>query len=123
MTIRIDEYVRESGDDPYRFWFEKLDARTAAKVTVSLLRLSEGNTGALKSLSGGLAELRIDWGPGLRIYLAQDGDTLVVLFGGGTKRGQAVDIERARGLLAEYKARKKAAGNDKPARTRKQVAA
>jgi putative addiction module killer protein len=50
----------------------------------------------------------IDWGPGYRIYLAKDGDSLIVLFGGGTKRGQQADIDKAKKLLAEYKARKAA---------------
>jgi len=55
-----------------------------------------------------MGECVIDWGPGYRIYLAKDGDTLIVLFGGGTKRGQQRDIDQAKALLAEYKARKKA---------------
>jgi putative addiction module killer protein len=55
-----------------------------------------------------MGECAIDWGPGYRIYLAKDGDTLIVLFGGGTKRGQQRDIDQAKALLAEYKARKKA---------------
>ncbi len=54
----------------------------------------------------GLGEYVIDWGPGCRVYLARDGEKLIVLFGGGTKRGQQRDIERAKQLLAEYKARK-----------------
>ena len=56
----------------------------------------------------GLGEIRIDWGPGYRVYLAKDGDTLIVLFGGGTKASQSKDIERARGMLADYKTRKRA---------------
>lgn len=116
MPTRVEEYVQEDGGDPYRQWFAKLDVQAAAKVTVVLLRLSQGNTGALKSLSGSLSELRIDWGPGLRIYLAQDGDALVVLFGGGTKRSQRADIGRARALLAEYKARKQAGRSGKALR-------
>jgi putative addiction module killer protein len=56
----------------------------------------------------GMGEYVIDWGPGYRIYLVKDGDTLIVLFGGGTKRGQQRDIDKARELLTEYKARKKA---------------
>ena len=52
--------------------------------------------------------MRHGWGRGYRIYLAKDGETLIVLFGGGTKRGQQRDIEQAKALLAEYKARKKA---------------
>lgn len=109
MAIRVEEYVRENGDTPYKAWFDRLDVHAAAKTTSAKVRLSLGNTGALKSLTGGLTELRIDWGPGLRVYLVQDGDELVVLFGGGSKRTQPTDIAIARELLAEYKARKKAA--------------
>ncbi len=56
----------------------------------------------------GIGEYVIDWGSGYRIYLAKVGDTLIVLFGGGTKRGQQRDIDKAKELMAEYKARKKA---------------
>ncbi len=57
---------------------------------------------------GGIGEDVIDWGPGYRLYLAKDGEKLIVLFGGGTKRGQQRDIDRAKALFADYKARKKA---------------
>ncbi len=109
MTIHVEEYIRADGSIPYKSWFDRLDVQNATKVTVATLRLGMGNTSSLKSLAGGLAELRIDWGPGLRIYLAQEGETLVILFGGGSKQGQQADIERARALLAEYKMRKKSA--------------
>jgi putative addiction module killer protein len=66
-----------------------------------------GNTSNVKWFSG-IGEYRIDWGPGYRIYLAQDGADLIVLFGGGTKRRQQADIERAK-ALAEYETRKAAA--------------
>lgn len=104
-VLRIEEYVRQDGAIPYKTWFDSLDAQAAAKVTTAKLRLSAGNTSRIKWF-GGLGEYVIDWGPGYRIYLAKDGDSLVVLFGGGTKRGQQGDIERAKALLAEYKARK-----------------
>lgn len=55
----------------------------------------------------GLGEYVIDWGPGHRLYMAKDGEALIVLFGGGTKRGQQRDIDRAKALFAEYKARRK----------------
>jgi putative addiction module killer protein len=61
----------------------------------------------VKWLSG-IGEYRIDWGPGYRIYLGADGEALIVLLRGGTKRGQRADIDRARGLWEEYKARKAA---------------
>jgi putative addiction module killer protein len=109
MAICVEEYVRENGDTPYKAWFDRLDVQAAAKVATATVRLSLGNTAALKSLAGGLSELRIDWGPGLRMYLTRDGDELVVLFGGGSKRTQPSDIAIARALLAEYKVRKKAA--------------
>ena len=70
------------------------------------MRLELGNTSSVKWFDG-MGEYVIDWGPGYRLYLAKDGETLIVLFGGGTKRGQQRDIDRAKALFAEYKARKK----------------
>ena len=105
--MRIEEYIRENGDNPYREWFESLDAQAAAKVATATLRLSMGNTSRVKWF-GGLGEYVIDWGPGYRVYLAKDGESIIVLFGGGTKRGQQADIDRAKMLLAEYKSRKAA---------------
>ena len=107
MGPMVEEYLREDGSNPYKRWFDRLDARAAAKVTTAKLRLELGNTSRIKWYDG-MGEYVIDWGPGYRIYLAKDGAALVVLFGGGTKRGQQRDIEQAKVLLAEYKARKKA---------------
>ena len=66
-----------------------------------------GNTSRVKWI-GTIGEYRIDWGPGYRIYLAKDGEALIILLGGGTKQRQQADIDRAKALSAEYKARKKA---------------
>jgi putative addiction module killer protein len=107
MTVRIEEYIQENGANPYKKWFDSLDAQAAAKITTAKLRMELGNTSSIKWFDG-MGEYVIDWGPGYRIYLAKDGDTLIVLFGGGTKRGQQRDIDQARQLLAEYKSRKKA---------------
>lgn len=107
MVIKIEEYIREDESNPYQQWFDSLNAQAAAKVTVAKLRMELGNTSSIKWF-GGMGEYVIDWGPGYRIYLAKDGDTLIVLFGGGTKRGQQRDIDKAKDLMAEYKARKKA---------------
>lgn len=105
MTLVVVEYVREDGSNPFRRWFQGLHSQAAAKVVVATLRLQAGNTSNLKRI-GAIGECRIDWGPGYRIYLTQDGDDLIVLFGGGTKRRQQGDIRRAEALFAEYKARK-----------------
>ena len=118
MGLLVEEYLREDGSNPYKRWFDSLDARAAAKVTTAKLRLELGNTSRIKWYDG-MGEYVIDWGPGYRIYLARDGEALIVLFGGGTKRGQQRDIDQAKILLAEYKVRKKAqqrkaaSGNDK----------
>ena len=107
MAIRVEEYVREDGSNPYKRWFDALDPAAAAKITTAKLRMELGNTSSIKWFDG-IGEYVIDWGPGYRIYLAKDGERLIVLFGGGTKHGQQRDIDRAKALLAEYKARKKA---------------
>lgn len=105
MNIRVEEYIAPDGSNPYKSWFDSLDAQAAAKVVTAKLRIELGNTSRVKWFAG-IGEYVIDWGPGYRIYLAKDGDTFIVLFGGGTKRGQQGDIERAKALYAEYKARK-----------------
>jgi putative addiction module killer protein len=77
-------------------------------VATYLLRVERGNTGAIKWFSG-IGEIRIDWGPGYRVYLIRDSESLVVLLGGGTKASQSKDINRALSLRDEYKARKRTA--------------
>ncbi len=105
----VDEYVREDGSCPFRVWFDSLDALAAAKVATAIVRLEMGNMSNVKWIGSGLGEYRIDWGPGYRLYLARDGDELIILFVGGTKKRQQADINRAGELLTEYKARKAAA--------------
>jgi putative addiction module killer protein len=108
MSFQVAEYIRDDESSPFRKWFVGLEANAAAKVATALLRLEMGNTSNVKWF-GGIGEFRIDWGPGYRIYLAKDGATLVVLFGGGTKATQTRDIEQAKALHIEYKLRKKLA--------------
>ncbi len=108
MALTVVEYVREDGSNPYRTWFDGLHAQAAAKVATATFRLQIGNTSSVRWI-GTIGEYRIDWGPGYRIYLAKDGDALIILLGGGTKKGQQADIERAKGLWSEYKAREAAA--------------
>jgi putative addiction module killer protein len=107
MKIRVEEYVRPDGSSPYADWFDSLGAQAATKVTTAKLRMELGNTSNVKWFAG-IGEYVIDWVPGYRIYLAKDGESLIVLFGGGTKRRQQPDINRAKALHAEYKARKMA---------------
>lgn len=108
----IVEYVREDGSNPFRTWFDGLHAPAAAKVATAVVRLELGNTSRVKWI-GTIGEYRIDWGPGYRIYLARGGNTLFILLGGGTKQRQQADIERAKTIWAEYKARKAALARGK----------
>ncbi len=107
--MRVQEYLREDSSSPYQKWFDSLDVIAAAKVTVAKSRLELGNTSSIKWFDG-IGEYRINWGPGYRIYLAQDGKEMIILFGGGTKKTQQSDIEQAKELYQEYKNRKKKVG-------------
>jgi len=108
MTITIEEYLDANESSPFEDWFVQLDAQAAAKVSTAIVRMEMGNTSNIKWFEG-LGEYRIDWGPGYRIYLVQEGKRLIILFGGGTKSSQKNDIKQAKDLLAEYKRRKRAA--------------
>jgi putative addiction module killer protein len=103
MIVR--EYIREDGSSPFKQWFDSLNYQAAAKVSVALARMESGHTSNMKWFSG-LGEYRIDWGPGYRIYFLQDGDNLIVLLGGGTKKRQQKDIAKAITLLKEYTSRR-----------------
>ncbi|KPA12402.1 addiction module protein [Candidatus Magnetomorum sp. HK-1] len=104
--MRVKEYIREDGSCPYQQWFNKLNAKAAAKVSVAKVRLELGHTSSIKWFQG-IGEYKINWGPGYRVYLAQDGNDLIILFGGGTKKKQQSDIDKVKALHKEYKQRKK----------------
>jgi putative addiction module killer protein len=106
--IRIEEFITEEDISPFRRWFDDLDEQAAALVTIAIDRLGEGNTSNAKSLGEGVSELRINRGPGYRIYFGWDGKVLVILLGGGTKRRQQGDIQNALRHWRTYKARKAA---------------
>jgi putative addiction module killer protein len=87
-------------------WLSRLkDARAQAKIAIRIDRLAAGNFGDCKPLRHGLCELRIDWGPGYRVYYAMVGRTCILLLSGGDKRKQSSDIDRALEFLKDYKER------------------
>ena len=108
--MKVEEYIKLDGSSPYKTWFDSLDAEAAAKVNTAKTRMERGLTSSIEWFDG-IGEYKIDWGPGIRIYLAKDGEELIVLFGGGTKKRQNVDIAIARELYGEYKQRKMAQKN------------
>ena len=103
--MKVREYVAQDGSIPFKKWFDGLNPQAAAKVSIALARIELGNTSNIKWFTG-LGEYVMDWGPGYRIYLFQDGQNLIVLLGGGTKSRQQRDIDRARKLLNEYRSRR-----------------
>jgi putative addiction module killer protein len=105
----LEEYLDDRGHSPFAVWFDELDSAAAAKVTVALSRIERGAVSNVKGVGGGVLEFRIDFGPGYRVYFGQDGDRLVILLAGGSKRRQADDIAAAKVRWSDYKNRKKAA--------------
>ena len=104
--MEIRRYLTASGRDVFGEWLSKMkDVRTRAKIVARIDRLSLGNFGDCKSLRGGLFELRIDWGPGYRVYYALVGRAYVLLLCGGDKRKQSSDIKRALEYLNDYRER------------------
>jgi putative addiction module killer protein len=100
-------YVDLEGGSPFEVWFSGLEQVPAAKVTVGIKRLAEGNVSKVKSVGEGVAEIKIDWGPGYRVYFGRDGTDIVILLSGGTKKSQADDIKHAKSCWQDYKKRKK----------------
>jgi putative addiction module killer protein len=97
-------YETSDGKCPWHEWFHKLSDRKAqAALDARLLRLQRGHFGDCKGVGEGVFELRIHYGPGYRVYFGEDGDSLVVLLSGGSKRTQKRDIARAKAYWADYR--------------------
>ena len=103
-TIEIKECV-EAGRSPFAEWFDSLDAVTAARVDKYIRRLEIGNFGSAKALAEGMFELKLDFGPGYRVYYGREGRTIIILLGAGSKRRQDADISSALERWRRYKQR------------------
>jgi putative addiction module killer protein len=105
-VIEVRHYISRSGKDVFDDWLTQLaDVRAQAKIASRINRLVAGNFGDCKPLRWGLRELRIDWGPGYRVYFAMLGQQRVLLLCGGDKRKQSSDIKRALEYLRDYEIR------------------
>jgi len=109
-ALQVVAYRDVAGREPFQIWFDLLERQAAAKVATVLTRLAQGNLSEVKPVGAGVLERRIDWGPGYRVYFGRDGECLVVLLCGGTKRRQQRDIAAAHRLWADYKARREDRG-------------
>ena len=108
MTIvEIRQYQTAEGRTPFAEWLAALrDRRANQAIAARILRMQAGNRGDWKAIGAGIFELRIDTGPGYRVYCGQDGATLVLLLCAGDKRTQTKDIEHARDYWKDYQARR-----------------
>jgi len=98
------EYETPDGRSPFRDWLDGLkDGQARARIDARLIRLRLGLFGDCKSVGSGVEELRIDSGPGYRVYFGQDGARVVVLLIGGDKSRQAADIKAAKKYWAAYR--------------------
>jgi len=104
--VRVVVYIDAAGRSIFTRWFEGLNAEASAKVTTALYRKGQGNFSNVEGVGGGVFEYRVNFGPGYRIYFGKDGETLVVLLGGSTKKRQQRAIQAAHESWTEYKRRK-----------------
>src|ERR1043166_431320 len=103
MERRIKMLVLPDGRCPFEDWFGDIrDKQAAARIDARLTRVESGNLGDCKSIGEGVSDLRVDYGPGYRIYFAESGRTIVVLLCGGDKSAQQRDINRAKAMWREY---------------------
>lgn len=97
-------YEDERGRQPFAEWLLDLaDGRATQRINTRILRLEAGNFGDCKPVGGGVLELRVDYGPGYRVYFARDGQTLILLLCGGDKRTQQADIQTAQHYWRRYR--------------------
>ncbi|WP_448030922.1 type II toxin-antitoxin system RelE/ParE family toxin [Bradyrhizobium liaoningense] len=102
--VRVEEYIADD-PSPFRDWLERLDPQARVTIAVAIERLADGNRSNVKSIGEGAAELKINRGPGYRVYFGWNGNSLVILLGGGTKQRQQNDIDTALRRWRDYKSR------------------
>lgn len=111
MTLTVHTYVLPDGKEPLEEWLADLkDKKGRARVRARINQMRGGNPGNFKMVATGIMEMKIDFGPGYRIYYAKVGDKIILLLCGGDKTTQNADIKRAIEYLSDYKRRTKEHG-------------
>lgn len=107
MTIEILEFLDDSGHSPFGRWFNKLNARAAAKITTAIDRIGRGLMTNVESVGSGVYERKVNFGPGYRIYFGLETDgratKVVILLNGGSKKAQSKNIDLAKLYWKDYK--------------------
>lgn len=106
-AFHILVYHDEQGRAPFASWLGRLNDPTRARVLMRLDIVERGSLGKTRSLGGGVQEMKIDYGPGYRLYFGRDGEAIVILLCGGDKRSQRRDIELAKQYWKDYQGTKK----------------
>ena len=101
--IEIREFLDPLGRSPFARWFDALNATAAARVAIAMTRLSNGNFSNVEGVGGAVYELKVDFGPGYRVYFGKDGERIVILLGGSGKKRQSKAIAAAQTAWAEFK--------------------
>ena len=113
-TIEFTEYVDANGSSPFAKWFDALDGVAAAKVRVYITRVELGNYSKVEPIGDGLSEIKIDYGPGYRVYFRKEKEILLLLLGGSSKKGQQKAIDAAKLAWKSYdSSRKQSTRKDK----------
>ena len=106
MATELRYYQTPAGEQPFVEWLRSLKDRQArTRIEARIARVAIGNFGDTEPVGEGVLELRIDWGPGYRVYLGRLGQVVVLLLCGGDKRTQQKDIDRAKAYFEDYRAR------------------
>ena len=109
LAVDVRLYLARNGKAPFEHWLEGLKDSTArARIKARVNRLRLGNFGDSKSVGQGVFELRLDFGPGYRIYFGRASNTVLLLLCGGSKKSQRADIEQAKRYWNDYQSRQKA---------------
>ena len=104
--MRLLRYRTTDGHVPYSEWLGDLNDSTAGRVSAYVDRMRLGNFGRSEPVGQGVSELKLDFGPGYRVYYIRDGQTVVILLCGGDKGSQRADIRQAQEFAADYRRRK-----------------
>ena len=106
MTVELRYYQTSAFEQPFVEWLRGLNDRQArTRIEARLARVAVGNLGDVEPVGEGVMELRIDWGPGYRVYFGRIGQVVVLLLCGGDKRTQQRDIKHAKAYFEDFKAR------------------
>ena len=112
--IEFTEYIDANGKSPFAQWFDALDAVAATKIRVYTTRVELGNYSNVEPIGEGLSEIKIDFGPGYRVYFRKEKEKLLLLLGGSSKKGQQKAIDAAKLAWKKYESdRKQSARKEK----------